>query len=167
MRQTELHLSPDDRLTVQAIRAKGTRSAREVNPAYILLALDRRIPEVQVMAVLGVGRMIIWRTRAAYLDGVAWIWRCATRSARGDHVSRHPSRGPRGGTGLLASPNGQYALDSATVARRGARRARFHYMPKHASWLNMAEIEIGVLARQCLNTRFDTRDTLERHVQAW
>lgn len=47
------------------------------------------------------------------------------------------------------------------------RRVRFHYTPKHASWLNMAEIEIGVLARQCLNTRFDARDTLERHVQDW
>ena len=69
MRQTELHLSPDDRITVEAIRAKGKRSAREVNRAHILLALDRRIPEVQVMAVLGVGRMMIWRTRAAYLDG--------------------------------------------------------------------------------------------------
>ena len=69
MRQTELHLSPDDRVTVEAIRAKGTHSAREVNRAHILLALHRRIPEAQVMAVLGVGRMMIWRTRAAYLDG--------------------------------------------------------------------------------------------------
>ncbi len=47
------------------------------------------------------------------------------------------------------------------------RRVRFHYTPKHASWLNMAEIEIGVLARQCLNTRFGARDALELHVQAW
>ena len=47
------------------------------------------------------------------------------------------------------------------------RRVRFHYTPKHASWLNMAEIEIGVLARQCLNTCYDARDTLERNVQAW
>ena len=52
MRQTELHLSPDDRVAVQAIRAKGTHSAREVNRAHILLALDRRIPEAQVMAAL-------------------------------------------------------------------------------------------------------------------
>ena len=69
MRQTELRLSPDDRITVEAIRAKGTRPAREVNRAHILLALDRKIPETQVMAVLGVGRMMIWRTRTAYLDG--------------------------------------------------------------------------------------------------
>lgn len=47
------------------------------------------------------------------------------------------------------------------------RRVQFHYTPKHASWLNMAEIEIGVLARQCLNTRVDSRDALERNVAAW
>lgn len=69
MRQTELHLLPADRVAVEAIRAKGTCSAREVNRAHILLALHRKIPEAQVMAVLGVGRMMIWRTRAAYLDG--------------------------------------------------------------------------------------------------
>jgi DDE superfamily endonuclease len=47
------------------------------------------------------------------------------------------------------------------------RRVRFHYTPKHASWLNMAEIEIGVLTRQCLNTRVDGRDALQRNVTAW
>ena len=47
------------------------------------------------------------------------------------------------------------------------RRVRFHYTPKHASWLNMAEIEIGVLTRQCLNSRYETRDALRRNVKAW
>lgn len=45
------------------------RPAREVNRAHVLLALDQRIPESQIMAVLGVGRMMVWRTRAAYNDG--------------------------------------------------------------------------------------------------
>jgi len=47
------------------------------------------------------------------------------------------------------------------------RRVRFHYTPKHASWLNMAEIGIGVLTRQCLNSRYETRDALRRNVKAW
>lgn len=47
------------------------------------------------------------------------------------------------------------------------RRVRFHYTPKHASWLNMAEIEIGVLSRQCLDTRFGTREALQYNVKAW
>lgn len=69
MRQTELNLLPDDRVTLEAIRAKGMHSARAVNRAHVLLALDRKIADAQVMAVLGVGRMMIWRTRAAYFDG--------------------------------------------------------------------------------------------------
>ena len=47
------------------------------------------------------------------------------------------------------------------------RRVRFHYTPKHASWLNMAEIEIGVLSRQCLDRRIPTPQLLQREVNAW
>lgn len=47
------------------------------------------------------------------------------------------------------------------------RRVEFHYTPKHASWLNMAEIEIGILSRQCLSRRIESRESLEREVDAW
>lgn len=47
------------------------------------------------------------------------------------------------------------------------RRAVFHYTPKHASWLNMAEIEIGILDRQCLDRRLPDRATLVTEVDAW
>lgn len=47
------------------------------------------------------------------------------------------------------------------------RRVVFHYTPKHASWLNMAEIEIGVLSRQCLNRRLPDIAALSREVSAW
>lgn len=47
------------------------------------------------------------------------------------------------------------------------RRAVFHYTPKHASWLNMAEIEIGILDRQCLDRRLPDRATLVAEVDAW
>ena len=46
-------------------------------------------------------------------------------------------------------------------ARRILRRLEFHYVPKHASWLNMVEIEIGVLKQQCLARRIAERETLE------
>lgn len=56
-------------------------------------------------------------------------------------------------------------------AAKVLRRVRFHYTPKHASWLNMAQIEIGVLTRQCLNQRFskseNARAELHNHVRAW
>jgi len=47
------------------------------------------------------------------------------------------------------------------------RRVEFHYTPKHASWLNMAEIEIGVLQRQCLARCAAQQDTLITEVAAW
>ena len=47
------------------------------------------------------------------------------------------------------------------------RRVEFHYTPKHASWLNMAEIEIGVLSRQCLDRRLADRQSLRSEVDAW
>jgi hypothetical protein len=47
------------------------------------------------------------------------------------------------------------------------RRVAFHYTPKHASWLNMAEIEIGILDRQCLDRRLPHRATLITEVDAW
>jgi hypothetical protein len=57
------------------------------------------------------------------------------------------------------------------LGRRAAdkllRRVQFHYTPKHASWLNMAEIEIGILSRQCLDRRLADRETLRREVDRW
>ena len=52
-------------------------------------------------------------------------------------------------------------------ARRIAERLEIHYTPKHGSWLNMAEIEIGVLARQCLDRRIANQDILRGEVNAW
>jgi hypothetical protein len=52
-------------------------------------------------------------------------------------------------------------------AKRLADRLEIHYTPKHGSWLNMAEIELGVLAAQCLDRRLPDRPTLEREVVAW
>jgi transposase len=55
----------------------------------------------------------------------------------------------------------------ASEARRVIRRLEFHYTPKHASWLNMVEIEIGVLRGQCLDRRIESRDRLVAEVAAW
>ena len=52
-------------------------------------------------------------------------------------------------------------------ARRLLRRLEFHYVPKHASWLNMVEIEIGVLRCQCLDRRIDNPQHLRSEIAAW
>jgi Homeodomain-like domain len=69
MRQTELHLTDEDRSVVDEIRSKGLHQARQVNRAHVLAALDRGVPEARIMAVLGMGRTAVWRARAAYLQG--------------------------------------------------------------------------------------------------
>ena len=51
-------------------------------------------------------------------------------------------------------------------ARRIAERLEIHYTPKHGSWLNMAEIEIGVMVRQCLDRRIPDQSVLRREVAA-
>lgn len=52
-------------------------------------------------------------------------------------------------------------------AKRLAERFEWHYTPKHGSWLNMAESELGVLASQCLDRRIPDKETLIREVAAW
>ncbi|MFM2028477.1 MAG: hypothetical protein RLZZ339_3194 [Cyanobacteriota bacterium] len=52
-------------------------------------------------------------------------------------------------------------------AKRILDKLEFHYPPKHGSWLNMAEIELSVLNRQCLNRRIPDRDALKLEITAW
>ncbi len=52
-------------------------------------------------------------------------------------------------------------------ARTIAERLEVHHTPKHGSWLNVAEIELSVLSRQCLNRRIETAETVRREVAAW
>ena len=60
-----------------------------------------------------------------------------------------------------------YQAFPAGEARRMLRRLEFHYTPKHASWLNMVEIEIGVLRSQCFDRRIATKARLIAEVAAW
>lgn len=65
------------------------------------------------------------------------------------------------------SPASLYDAFPPAEAKRLADKLEMHYTPKHGSWLNMAEIELSVLARQCLNRRLGNRATIEREVAAW
>lgn len=52
-------------------------------------------------------------------------------------------------------------------AKRILKKIEFHYTPTHASWLNVAEIEIGIMDRECTNRRIKDKETLTREVKAW
>ena len=64
-------------------------------------------------------------------------------------------------------PASFYDAFEPAEARRIAERLEIHYTPKHGSWLNMAEIELGVLGRQCLHRRIADRETLRAETGAW
>jgi hypothetical protein len=65
------------------------------------------------------------------------------------------------------TPGSLYEAFPPAEARRLADKLELHYTPTHGSWLNVAEIELSVLARQCLDRRIPDRPTLEREVAAW
>ncbi len=60
-----------------------------------------------------------------------------------------------------------YEAFAPEEARRIIKKLEFHYTPKHGSWLNMAEIELSVLQRQCLARRIPDEATLKREIAAW
>jgi hypothetical protein len=65
------------------------------------------------------------------------------------------------------TPASLYAAFPPAEARRLTDRLELHHTPKHGSWLSMAEIELAMLAGQCLDRRLADRATLEREVAAW
>ena len=60
-----------------------------------------------------------------------------------------------------------YEAFAPEVARALAARLEIHYTPKHGSWLNMAETELSILSRQCLDRRLDNRDFMAREIGVW
>jgi hypothetical protein len=60
-----------------------------------------------------------------------------------------------------------YEAFAPAQARALARRLEIHYTPKHGSWLNVAEIELSVLSRQCLDCRIESMQRLERECGSW
>jgi hypothetical protein len=64
-------------------------------------------------------------------------------------------------------PASLYEAFPPAEARRLVERFEWHYMPKHGSWLNMAESELGVLSDQCLDRRIPDKAVLAREIEAW
>ena len=64
-------------------------------------------------------------------------------------------------------PGRLYEAFAPAQARRIAQKLEWHYTPKHGSWLNMAEIELAALTKQCLSRRLGTFEELQREVESW
>lgn len=67
----------------------------------------------------------------------------------------------------IHSPSSFYEAFEPTLARQLTERLQIHYTPKHGSWLNIAECELSVLTRQCLDRRIDDPLELGKEVNAW
>ena len=67
----------------------------------------------------------------------------------------------------IHAPASLYKAFEPEEASRIASKLEIHYTPKHDSWLNMAEIELCILSRQCLDRRIPDQDTLKVEVAAW
>jgi len=65
------------------------------------------------------------------------------------------------------TPASLYRAFAPAEAKRLSDKLEVHYTPKHGSWLNMAEIELSVLARQCLSERMNDKENLQKQVAAW
>ena len=65
------------------------------------------------------------------------------------------------------TPGCLYEAFAPARARAIAERLEWHYTPRHGSWLNMAEVELAALSKQCLGRRIGSREELEREVSAW
>ena len=65
------------------------------------------------------------------------------------------------------TPASLYEAFPPAEAKRIADKLEIHYTPKHGSWLNMAEIELGILGRQCLDRRIGEFEAFEKEVTAW
>jgi hypothetical protein len=65
------------------------------------------------------------------------------------------------------TPASLYEAFEPEEAQRLAKRFEWHYTPKHGSWLNMAEAELAILAKQCLDQRIENQATLKAEVKAW
>ena len=111
---------------------------------------------------LAAQRFVAVRERRTALDYAAVVkWLCDELYAQAekivvvqDNLNTH-------------GPHSLYEAFEPEEARRLAQRIEWHYTPRHGSWLNMAEMELSVLARQCLRQRMESQENLTRQVQAW
>jgi len=143
-------LTPEEREQLERLVTTGKNAAYKVNHARILLKADTHQADggwtdQHISEALDISVSTIERVRQRFVEQ-------SLDAALSRQVSRRST--PR-------------LLDGEQEAKRILDKLELHYTPKHGSWLNMAEIELSVLARQCLDRRIPDPETLKREVAAW
>ena len=166
MRQTKyaVALSEEERAGLRTFVGRGTAPARMLTRARILLKADQGEggpgwADAAIAGALEVHPATVARVRRQFVEEGRGA---ALARKRPDRVYERALDGAAEAhlVALTCSP-------PPAEAKRLAERLEIHYTPKHGSWLNMAEIELSALQRQCLDRRLGDRSAMEREVAAW
>jgi transposase len=144
MQRIPVTLTTAQRRALQCFRSKGLHLAREVNRAHILAALDQGVDDAQIASVLGVSRMVIWRTRSAYqekgldyaLHDIARVGAPPVYSTKDEAAvaalacSPAPAGRKRWTVELLTEATRQHSPELRTVSRETVRRWLKKRFPK-------------------------------------
>ena len=161
MNSSIIKLKKSELLFLESYKSSN-RSLREYNRANILLLLHKGKKIMDIEDFLNVDRITIWRTKKRYLDhGVKDALEEGARPGQPPkYVADHHAE-------LAALACGPCPAFGKRKANRLLKKIRFIHTPKHGSWLNMAEIEINIMDRQCTGGRIDCKETLESNVAIW
>lgn len=153
-------LTEEERGYLERFTSQGKVRARALKRAQVLLLADggsRR--EAEVVEALGVSTSTVYRVKRDFVEY---------------GLEAALSEGPRSGQPRKTGAHEDALLVSIACSTPPAGRCRWtlsllaeRYTPRHASWLNMVEIEIGNMNRQCLDRRLDSMDLLESELAAW
>ena len=151
----ELHADPTDRAPLPAAPGQVARRDYEYDrcgTANIFMAVEpligqRRVEVTAHRTKLDFAEFLRQLADETYATAERIVLVCDNLNTHGPHVL--------------------YERFEPAEARRIAERFEWHYTPEHGSWLNVAEIELSVLERQCLRRRFPTQEYLAEEIAAW
>ena len=154
-RKYAVKLTGKEREGLRSIVSKGKSASRTIKRAHVLLRLDNngdvKYDIDELHEVLGISRTTVINILKDYQRrGIECIWR-----KKRDNLNTHDK-------------SSFYEAFPPAEALRLAKRFEFHYTPKHGSWLDIAEIELSALSKQCLGKRrIDNLDDLNAELEKW
>ncbi len=136
-----VNLSEAEREQLRSITSKGKTTGRIVKRAQILLLADEGYSDETISSIM---KQLVddFFPEATKVQVVL------------DNLNTH-------------TPAALYQTFAPSEAKRILDRIEFHYTPKHGSWLNMVEIELSVLSRQCLKRRIPDLETMKQETASW
>ena len=166
----KVKLTEAERSRLNEVSQRGKASARAVKRALALLKADEGLRDREIAGVLLINAATVARVRKRYVEeGLEAAINDRPRPGRERKLDGKQEAHPVSSTGQALNthrPGSLYEALEPSAARRIAKRLGFHYTPTHGSWLNMAEIELSVCSRACLDRRISDEPELRREVAA-